>query len=318
MRRCAGAAAHIAEITKKMAPETIIADVLPVGGKLSTDANSHVRTSFAGAVTQLAPQIGKTTSRKYLFDIVERCLKDPETEVQLKIITTLDSLKAVMVLSHFSQKVLETVLRLAHDRSWRCRLQTIELIPELITQLLDCQDELVKVSTSMLVDPVYAIRIKAIENIKKLIAVCGVDRVKQKILPHVLALAAAPLFLHCISQITPSFSAETITTAVLPTITKLLADPVPNVRFAAVKTFEVIFPLVSMNILQTRVKPALVAVENFHCLEIKHFNYVGTIASFPRTQHGWSLVQEGASAPHKWLFSFCPKEGKNSSKTLRI
>ena len=33
------AAAHIAEITKKMAPETNIADVLPVGGKLSTDAN---------------------------------------------------------------------------------------------------------------------------------------------------------------------------------------------------------------------------------------------------------------------------------------
>ena len=75
------AAAHIAEIAKKMAPETIIADVLPVGGKLSTDANSHVRTSFAGAVTRLARQIGKTTSRKYLFDTVERCLKDSETEV---------------------------------------------------------------------------------------------------------------------------------------------------------------------------------------------------------------------------------------------
>ena len=83
-----------------------------------------------------------------------------------------------MVLSHFSQKVLETVLRLAHDHSWHCRLQTIELISELITQLLDCQDELVRVNTSMLVDPIFATHIKAIENIKKLIAVCGVDRVK--------------------------------------------------------------------------------------------------------------------------------------------
>ena len=141
-----------------MAPETNIADVLPVGGKLSTDANSHDRTSFAGVVTQLAPQIGKTTSRKYLFDTVERCLKDPQTEVQLKIITTLDSLKAVVVLSHFSQNVLEPVLRLAHNRSWRCRLQTIKLIPELITPLFDCQDELVKVSTSTIVDPVNATR----------------------------------------------------------------------------------------------------------------------------------------------------------------
>ena len=275
------AAAHIAVITKKKTPETIIADVLPVGGKLSADANSHVCPSFAGAVMRLAPQICKTNSGKYLFDIVQLCLKDPETEVQLKIIPTLDSLKAVVVLSHFSQNVLETVLRLAHDRSWRCRLQTIELIPELITQLLDCQDELVNVITSMLVDPIYATLIKAIENIKKLIAVCGVDRGKQKIL------------LHCISQITPSFSAETITTAVLPTITKVLADPVPNIRFAAVKTFEVIFPLVSMNILQTRVKSALVAGEHFHCLEIKQFNYIGTIASFPRTQPGWSPVREG-------------------------
>ena len=154
LRNCNGPA----EITKKMAPETIIADVLPVGGKLSTDANSHVRTSFAGAVTQLAPQIGKTTSRKYLFDTVERCLKVPETEVQFKIITTPDSLKAVVVLSHLSQKVIETVLRLAHDRSWRCHLQTIELIPELITPLFDCQDELVKVSTSTLVDPVNVTR----------------------------------------------------------------------------------------------------------------------------------------------------------------
>ena len=141
-----------------MAPETIIADVLPVGGKLSTDANSHVRTSFAGAVTLLAPQICKTNSGKYLFDIVQLCLKDPETEVQLKTITTLDSLKAVVVLSHFSQNVLEPVLRLAHDRSWRCHLQTIKLIPELIRPLFDCQDELVKVSTSMLVDPVNATR----------------------------------------------------------------------------------------------------------------------------------------------------------------
>ena len=96
--------------------------------------------------------------RKYLFDTVERCLKVPQTEVQLKIITTLDSLKAVVVLSHFSQKVLEPVLRLAHDRSWRCHLQTIKLIPELITPLFDCQDELVKVSTSTLVDPVNATR----------------------------------------------------------------------------------------------------------------------------------------------------------------
>ena len=158
MRRCSVAAAHIAEITKKIAPETNIADVLPVGGKLSMDANSHDRTSFAGVVTQLAPQIGKTTSRKYLFDTVERCLKVPQTEVQLKIITTLDSLKAVVVLSHFSQKVLEPVLRLAHDRSWRCHLQTIKPIPELITPLFDCQDELVKVSTSTLVDPVNATR----------------------------------------------------------------------------------------------------------------------------------------------------------------
>ena len=85
-------------------------------------------------------------------------MKVPETDVHLKTITTLDSLKAVVVLSHFSQKVLEPVLRLAHDRSWRCRLQTIELIPELITQRLDCQDELVKVSTSTLVDPVNATR----------------------------------------------------------------------------------------------------------------------------------------------------------------
>ena len=145
----------------------------------------------------------------------------------------------------------------------------------------------------MPVDPVSAIRIKAIENIKKLIAVCGVDRVKQKILPHVLALAAAPLFLHCISQITPSFSAETITTAVLPTITKLLADPVPNIRFAAVKTFEVIFPLVSMNILQTRVKSALVAGETFHCLEIKHFNYMGALAYNHASPPGWSGVAAG-------------------------
>ena len=85
-------------------------------------------------------------------------MKDPQTEVQLKTITTLDSLRAVVVLSHFSQKVLETVLRLAHDRSWRCHLQTIKPIPELITPLFDFQDELVKVSTSTLVDPVNATR----------------------------------------------------------------------------------------------------------------------------------------------------------------
>ena len=98
-------------------------------------------------------------------------MKDPETEVQLKIITTLDSLKAVVVLSHFSQKDLETVLRLAHDRSWRCHLQTIKLIPGLITPLFDCQDELVKVNTSTLVDPVNATRMVVLDGMQWFLAI---------------------------------------------------------------------------------------------------------------------------------------------------
>ncbi|KAL7719959.1 Protein phosphatase PP2A regulatory subunit A [Entamoeba marina] len=262
------AAKHIADITKKIPPESIISCILPVAHKLSTDKNVFVRSCLSSSITQLAPQLGKANCQEYLFSIIETCLQDENTEVQLKIITTLDCLNHVMVLSQLSQKVLATVMKLVNDSSWRCRLQTIELIPELIQQLTDCNFELVKVCVSVLTDKVYAIRVKAIENIKKLIVACGVDWVKSRILPSVISLANSSLYLHriicmnCISQIIPSLSGETITTIIIPITLKLLSDKVPNVRFNAINTFNVIIPIVSVNVIQTRIKPALVSLKS--------------------------------------------------------
>jgi len=262
------ATSHIAEMTKKIPPEIIISDILPIAQQLSNDGVVSVRSSLAVSITQLAPQIGKANTQQYLFKIIEACLQDDSTEVQLKIITTLDYLNHVMVLSQLSQKVLVTVMKLVNNSSWRCRLRTIELIPELIQQLTECQFELVRVSVSVLTDKVYAIRVKAIENIKKMIATCGIDWVKSKILPSVISLSNASLYHHriicmnCINQIIPSLSAETITTIIIPIIIKLLSDKVPNVRFNAIKTFIIILPLVSSNIIQTRIKPALLATKN--------------------------------------------------------
>ncbi|EKE36944.1 hypothetical protein ENUP19_0088G0019 [Entamoeba nuttalli] len=262
------AASHIADITKKIPPETIISEILPLAEKLSVDPVIDVRSSLAASITQIAPQIGRANCQNYLFKIIETCLQDNSTEVQLKIITTLDYLNHVMVLSQLSQKVLATVMKLVNDPSWRCRLQTIELIPELIQQLTECHFELIRVSVAVLTDKVYAIRVKAIENIKKLIASCGIDWVKSRILPSVISLASSGLYHHriicmnCITQIIPSLSAETITTIIIPIVLKLLTDKVPNVRFNAIKTFIVILPLVSGNIIQTRIKPALLATKN--------------------------------------------------------
>ncbi|ELP92701.1 protein phosphatase PP2A regulatory subunit A, putative [Entamoeba invadens IP1] len=259
------AASHIADITKKIPPEIIINKILPLANKLAEDPVVDVRSSLAEAITQLAPQIGKANCQKYLFKTIDMCLQDEKTEVQLKIITTLDYLNHVMVLSQLSQKVLQTVMRLVNDQNWRCRLQTIELIPDLLLQLQECHFELIKVSVSVLTDKVYAIRIKAIENIKKLLTSFGIEWVKSKILPSVISLANSPLYLHrticlnCISQIIPSLSVETITTIVIPITLKLLSDKVPNVRFNAIKTFVVCLPLVTPNVIQTRIKPALVA-----------------------------------------------------------
>ena len=265
------AASHLSEITKKLKTEVVVSEkFLQKVRNLSKDPIVHVRSSLASSITQIAPQIGKPNSQNYLFGIIKQCLQDNNTEVRLNIITTLDSLYYVMVLNELSADVMVTVKRLAEDSNWRCRLQTIELIPELIRLMKENENELVKIALDGLKDKVYSIRMKAIDNVKKLMTTQqdGVTWIKQKMFPQIIGMASSKLYheriicMNCLSQIIHQFSAETITTSIIPVLKMLITDKIPNVRFNAIKTFVVIFPLVTTSTIQNRIKPLLMATSD--------------------------------------------------------
>ncbi|XP_035168385.1 serine/threonine-protein phosphatase 2A 65 kDa regulatory subunit A alpha isoform-like, partial [Oxyura jamaicensis] len=93
-----------------------------------------------------------------------------------------------------------------------------------------------------LVDHVYAIREAATSNLRKLVERFGQDWAQGTIVPKVLAMATDPNYLHrmttlfCINVLSEVCGQEITTKQMLPTVLRMAADAVANVRFNVAKS----------------------------------------------------------------------------------
>ncbi|KAJ1627069.1 armadillo-type protein [Pavlovales sp. CCMP2436] len=185
----------------------------------------------------LAPVLGKAHTISSLLPLVLVLLRDEYPEVRLNVIARLHAVNSVIGVELLAQSLLPAVVQLAEDRQWRVRLAIIEYVPLLAQQLgVELFDaELSKLCTAWLADCVSTIREVAIANLKKLIAVFGVEWAQQRLLPEWLPLTL-----------------------------ELAKDPVPNIRFNAAKTLGALVPALVRGgqaaAVQSRVKPALTAL----------------------------------------------------------
>jgi len=244
---------------------TVTKMILPCIKDLVSDDSQHVRASLASDIMGLAPLLGKDMSNEYLLDLFLQLLKDDNSEVRLNIISKLEPVSQVIGMDTLSQHLLPAIVELAEDRQWRVRLAIIKYIPQLSAQLGAefFNDKLRSLCINWLADPVFSIREAATTNLRQLTEVFGVEWARSQIIPHIVAMHNHNNYLHrmttlfSIGVLADVIGPEVINEQLLPILIKLAADPVPNIRFNACKTFKSLIPLLDSTAVQTRVKPVL-------------------------------------------------------------
>mmetsp|Transcript_2576 Transcript_2576/g.6217 ORF Transcript_2576/g.6217 Transcript_2576/m.6217 type:complete len:605 (-) Transcript_2576:274-2088(-) len=252
--------------------QVVLSQLLPCVQELCADASQHVRAAIASVIMGLAPVLGKAHTISSLLPLVLVLLRDEYPEVRLNVIARLHAVNSVIGVELLAQSLLPAVVQLAEDRQWRVRLAIIEYVPLLAQQLgVELFDaELSKLCTAWLADCVSTIREVAIANLKKLIAVFGVEWAQQRLLPEVASARPGSAYhkrmtaLLTARLLAETLPAEVLASSLLPLTLELAKDPVPNIRFNAAKTLGALVPALVRGgqaaAVQSRVKPALTAL----------------------------------------------------------
>ncbi|KAK6516893.1 hypothetical protein TWF506_006777 [Arthrobotrys conoides] len=225
--------------------ETLLNEIMTSVEDLVTDSSQHVRAALGTQISGLAPILGKEETISHLLPMFLQMLKDEFPDVRLHIISKLELVNEVIGIELLSQSLLPAIVQLAEDKQWRVRLAIIEYIPLLASQLgVEFFDEkLGGLCMGWLGDTVFSIREAATLNLKKLTEVFGVEWAKSTIIPKVMNMGTHPNYLYrmttcfAISTLAPVVSLSVIQENILPVITGLVEDPIPNIRFNVAKSY---------------------------------------------------------------------------------
>ncbi|KAK6356938.1 hypothetical protein TWF718_001276 [Orbilia javanica] len=225
--------------------ETLLNEIMTSVEDLVTDSSQHVRAALGTQISGLAPILGKEETISHLLPMFLQMLKDEFPDVRLHIISKLELVNEVIGIELLSQSLLPAIVQLAEDKQWRVRLAIIEYIPLLASQLgVEFFDEkLGGLCMGWLGDTVFSIREAATMNLKKLTEVFGVEWAKSTIIPKVMNMGTHPNYLYrmttcfAISTLAPVVSLSVIQENILPVITGLVEDPIPNIRFNVAKSY---------------------------------------------------------------------------------
>ncbi|KAF9164346.1 hypothetical protein DFQ26_001557 [Actinomortierella ambigua] len=278
------AAGQVPGFSQLVDTETILNYIMPCVRDLVTDTSQHVRAALAMQISGLAPLLGKDATTEHLLPLFLQLLKDEFPDVRLNVISKLETVNEVIGIELLSQSLLPAIVELAEDKQWRVRLAIIDYIPLLATQLgVEFFDEkLSALCMSWLGDSVFSIRDAATVNLRKLTEAFGVGWAKQTIIPKVLAMGTHPNYLYrmttifAITAMASAVTPEVIRDYILPTVTNLVTDPIPNIRFNVAKSIEALIPVLAQNpdtrpLVDQQLKPALVRLSEDPDNDVRFF-----------------------------------------------
>lgn len=150
-----------------------------------------------------------------------------------------------------SQSLLPAIVQLAEDKQWRVRLAIIQYVPLLAAQLGQkfFDEKLNSLCMSWLGDTVFSIREASTQNLKKLTEVFGVEWASETIVPRVSAMGEHQNYLYrmttcfAISTLAPALSMPVLARSILPILSGLVNDPIPNIRFNVAKSYAVLIDI---------------------------------------------------------------------------
>lgn len=277
-------AGQIAGFCKLVPQARIIEGILPVVKDLITDSSQYVRAAWGKQISSLAPILGEDITIQYLLPMFLQMLKDEYPDVRLNIISKLEQVNKVIGIELLSKSLFPAIVKLAEDKQWRVRLAIIEYIPLLAGQLgVEFFDEkLSGLCMSWLGDSVYSIREAATINLRQLTEVFGIDWAKGSIIPKVLAMGMHTNYLYrmttifAIITLAPVVNVEVIHKYILPVLTELVNDRIPNIRFNVAKSYEALSPVLKssaegMAILENHVRQSLERLSRDEDGDVKFF-----------------------------------------------
>lgn len=228
--------------------EVILQEIIPNVEALSQDISQHVRAALASEISRLAPLLGKESTIESLLPTFLLMLKDEFPDVRLNIISKLHVVNEVIGIDLLSKSLLPAISDLAKDKQWRVRLAIIEYIPLLAEQLgVSFFDrELGPLCMGWLWDNVYSIREAATLNLRKLTEVFGIEWAKEEIIPNIILSGTNANYLYrltvlfTVTVLIPVLDTSTINESIIPFLTNVMKDPIPNIRFNVAKTFKVL------------------------------------------------------------------------------
>lgn len=190
--------------------------------------------------------------------------------MRLNVIANLQLVNEAIGTSLLSQSLFPAIIELVEDKQWRVRLAIIEYIPLLASQLgiTFFDEKLGNLCMTWLGDCVFSVREAATINLRKLTEIFGVEWAKSVIFPKVLPMATNTNYLYrmttilALTSLIPAVNLEIIRDHIIPTVTSMVADPIPNIRFNVAKSLEILIPVLQKipegtALLDQIVKPAL-------------------------------------------------------------
>lgn len=231
-------------------PSDVLTKVLPAVQSLSMDESEAVRASLALTVTNLVTLMSKEDAIDHLLPILLNMLKDEFPDVRLNIIANLKSVNDVIGIDLLSESLLPAITELAKDVNWRVRMAIIDYIPILAEQLgvQFFDQQLSDLCLSWLWDTVFSIREAAVSNLKKLTEIFGSDWCRDEIIAKLLKFDSQLLenfvyrftLLSALTELVPVLSLTVVASQILPFVSHLADDGVPNIRFNVAKSYAII------------------------------------------------------------------------------
>ncbi|GJN12897.1 hypothetical protein PR202_ga31220 [Eleusine coracana subsp. coracana] len=234
------AAGKVTKFCRILSPQLAIQHILPCVKDLSSDSSQHVRSALASVIMGMAPVLGKDATIEQLLPIFLSLLKDEFPDVRLNIISKLDQVIGIDLLS---QSLLPAIVELAEDRHWR----------------------------------VFSIRDAAANNLKRLAEEFGPEWAMQHIIPQILEKINNPHYLYrmtilqAISLLAPVMGAEITCQKLLPVIINSSKDRVPNIKFNVAKVLQSLIPILDQSVVEKTVKPCLVELSEDPDVDVRYF-----------------------------------------------
>ncbi|CCH61280.1 hypothetical protein TBLA_0E02270 [Henningerozyma blattae CBS 6284] len=269
-------------------PQVVLEKIMPAVQSLSMDESENVRASLALKINNMSVVLTKEDAINNLLPILLNMLKDEFPDVCLNIIGNLKVVNEVLGINMLSESLLPAITELAKDINWRVRIAIIDYIPVLAEQLgvQFFDQQLSDLCLSWLWDTVYSIREAAIKNLRKLTEIFGSDWCSQEIISRLLKFDSQLLenfvyrftLLTALTTLVPVVSLEVVTEQILPFISHLADDAVPNIRFNVAKSYAIIIEsLVKsgkkeyLELADNKIMPSLEKLTDDNDVDVKYF-----------------------------------------------